>query len=144
MVEIFKDNVRIAIHQRDRTKYGYTKEKSHMPAAHQYVNGWGTERFTKWASSMGGSVERFIELLLESKEHPQQAFKSCMGVLQLGKKYDAKDLEKVCKRAIEYNSISFRFIDNSLKNNVHKMEEENPVEIKLPFHKNIRGKENYK
>ena len=115
-----------------------------MPAAHQFVNGWSTERITKWASTIGGSVETFIELLLDSKEHPQQAFKSCLGVLKLGKKYTAEDLEKVCKRAIEYNSISFRFLDNSLKNNVHKMEEDNPVDIKLPFHENIRGKENYK
>lgn len=144
MVEIFKRGTRIALHRRYRTRYGYTSEKSHMPAAHQFVNGWSTERITKWASTIGGSVETFIELLLDSKEHPQQAFKSCLGVLKLGKKYTAEDLEKVCKRAIEYNSISFRFLDNSLKNNVHKMEEDNPVDIKLPFHENIRGKENYK
>jgi len=144
MVEIFKDNVRIALHQRNRKKYGYTTEKSHMPASHQYVDGWNTARYMKWASSMGGSVEEFIKLLLESREHPQQAFKSCMGVLSLGKKYENADLEKVCRRAIEYNSISFKFLENSLKNNVHKMEEENPVEIKLPFHENIRGKEHYK
>ena len=93
---------------------------------------------------MGGSIEVFIERLLESREHPQQAFKSCMGVLNLGKKYKPEDLEKVCKRAIDYNSISFRFIHNALKNNIHKMEPENTPDLKLPFHKNIRGKENYK
>ncbi len=144
MVEIFKDNVRIALYHRNRKKYDYTTEKSHMPASHQYVTGWNTARYMKWASSIGGSVEEFIGLLLESREHPQQAFKSCMGVLSLGKKYKNADLEKVCRRAIEYNSISFKFLENSLKNNVHKMEEENPIEIKLPFHENIRGKEHYK
>ena len=143
-VEVFSDNVRIALHQRDRKKYGYTTEKSHMPATHQFVNGWGTDRFVKWASQMGGSIETFIELLLESKEHPQQAFKSCMGVLNLGKKYKSEDLEKVCKKAIEYNSISFRFINNALKNNIHKMEPEDTINLKLPFHKNIRGKGDYK
>lgn len=115
-----------------------------MPATHQFVNGWGTDRFVKWASQMGGSIETFIELLLESKEHPQQAFKSCMGVLNLGKKYKSEDLEKVCKKAIEYNSISFRFINNALKNNIHKMEQEDTINLKLPFHKNIRGKGDYK
>jgi transposase len=143
-VEVFSDNVRIALHQRDRKKYGYTTEKSHMPATHQFVNGWGTDRFVKWASQMGGSIETFIELLLESKGHPQQAFKSCMGVLNLGKKYKSEDLEKVCKKAIEYNSISFRFINNALKNNIHKMEQEDTINLKLPFHKNIRGKGDYK
>lgn len=144
MVEIFNDHVRIALHRRDRKKYGYTTEKSHMPASHQFIDGWNTDRFTKWAASMGGSIKIFIELLLESKEHPQQAFKACMGVLKLGKKYKAEDLEKVCKKAIEYNTISFRFIDNALKNNVHKMEQEKPVDLKLPLHENIRGRDNYK
>jgi len=143
-VEVFSDNARIALHQRDRKKYGYTTEKSHMPTTHQFVNGWGTDRFVKWASQMGGSIETFIELLLESKEHPQQAFKSCMGVLNLGKKYKPEDLEKVCKKAIEYNSISFRFIHNALKNNVHKMEQDDAIDLKLPLHENIRGKEDYK
>jgi len=144
MVEIFKDNVRIAVHPRKRLKYKYTTEKSHMPANHQFVNGWNVERFIKWASKMGGSIEKFIELLLDSKEHPQQAYKSCLGVLNLGKKYKPENLEKVCKRAIEYNSISYRFISNSLKNNIHNMEQEGPAELKLPLHENIRGKENYK
>lgn len=144
MVEIFSDNVRIALHKRNRKKYDYSTKDDHMPANHQFINGWNTDRFIKWASQMGGSIETFIGLLLESKQHPQQAFKSCMGVLNLGKKYKAEELEKVCENAIEYNAISFRFIKNSLKNNIHKMEHENSVDLKLPLHKNIRGKENYK
>jgi hypothetical protein len=82
--------------------------------------------------------------LIESKEHPQQAFKSCLGVLNLGKKYKAEEMEKVCKRALEYNTISFRFIDNALKNNVHKMDEYIDMNLKLPLHENIRGREIYK
>jgi hypothetical protein len=144
MIEIYKDNDRIALHKRNRKKYGYTTDKKHMPATHQFIDGWNTDRFINWASKKGGAIQSFIELLLESKEHPQQAFKSCMGVLKLEKKYNNQDLEKVCKKAIEYNCISYRFIDNSLKNNIHKIEDENPVDMKLPFHENIRGKDNYK
>ncbi len=145
MVEIYKNSVRIALHKRNRKKYGYTTDKNHMPATHQFIDGWDTDRFINWASKMGGAIQTFITLLLESKEHPQQAFKSCMGVLKLEKKYSKEDLETVCKKAIEYNSISYRFINNSLKNNTHKIEEdENLIEMKLPFHENIRGKDNYK
>jgi hypothetical protein len=50
----------------------------------------------------------------------------------------------VCKRALEYNTISFRFIDNALKNNVHKMDEYIDMNLKLPLHENIRGREIYK
>lgn len=143
-VEIYYDNVRIALHKRDRRPYGYTTEPSHMPAEHQFIDGWNTDRFVRWASKIGGSVETFIHRLLDSKEHPQQAFKSCMGVLQLSKGYKPEDLEIVCNRALDFNSISLKFIRNSLKNNIHKTELGNPVEIKLPFHENIRGRENYK
>jgi len=144
MVEIYKDNARVALHKRNRKKYGYTTEKNHMPVTHQFIDGWDTDRFISWASTMGGAIQTFIELLLDSKEHPQQAFKSCMGVLRLEKKYSREGLEKACKKALEYNSISYRFIDNSLKNNTHKIEDEGPIDMKLPFHENIRGKENYK
>lgn len=144
MVEIYKDNVRIALHKRNRKPYGYTTERSHMPAEHQFVEGWNTDRFVKWASKMGGSIADFIKRLLDSKEHPQQAFKSCMGVLQLSKGYKREELEAVCARAIEYNCISLKFLKNSLKNNIHKTEQEKPIEMRLPFHENIRGKEHYK
>lgn len=143
MIEIFSDNIRIALHPRNRKKYGYSTTDEHMPAEHQFIKGWNAERFTQWASKMGGSIETFIELLLESKRHPQQAFKSCMGVLNFTKKYKPEDLEKVCKNALDYNAISYRFIENSLKNNVHKIDQEDPADLKLPFHKNIRGKKNY-
>jgi hypothetical protein len=67
-----------------------------------------------------------------------------MGVLKLSKGYTPKDLEIVCKRALDLNCISFKFIKNSLKNNIHKTQQEGPIEMKLPFHENIRGKENFK
>ena len=144
VVEIYKDNVRIAIHQRDRKPYRYTTIKQHMPPDHQYVNGWSPDRYIKWAEKMGGSVKEFIQLMLDQREHPQQAFKACMGVLKLGKKYDNEAMQLVCKKAIEINCISHRFIANSLKNNTYKIEEQDPGDMKLPFHENIRGKDNYK
>lgn len=144
MVEIFKDNVRIAIHQRNRRPYWYTTIKEHMPQDHQLVDGWNPHRLVSWAEKKGGSVKKFIQLMLDQREHPQQAFKACLGVLNLGNKYDDQAMQAVCKKAIEINSISHRFIANSLKNKTYKIEEPDPIDMKLPFHENIRGKENYK
>lgn len=143
MVEIFKDNIRIALHKRNRHPYGYTTISEHMPDEHRFVNGWDTNRFIKWASKMGKPVEIFIQQLLDSKEHPQQAFKSCMGILNLSKKYKPEDFEKVCQRALDYNCISMKFIKNSLQNNIHNTIDDNQVQRKLPFHENIRGKQYY-
>ena len=143
-VEIYKDNKRIYFYRRNRRNYCYTTIKEHMPPQHQFINGWSPDRFIKWAETIGGSVKEFIKLMLDQKEHPEQAFRACMGVLKLGKKYEEEALQLVCKRAIEINSISYRFINNSLKNNTYKMEEENAKDLTLPFHDNIRGKDNYK
>jgi len=143
-VEVFKDNVRIAIHQRDRRPYRYTTTKQHMPQDHQFVDGWNPHRLVSWAEKMGGSVKEFIQLMLDQREHPQQAFKACLGVLNLGKKYDDEAMQLVCKKAIEINSISQRFIANSLKNKTYKIEDQDPDDMKLPLHENIRGKDNYK
>jgi len=143
VVEIYKNNIRIAIHRRDRRNYAYTTKKEHMPPEHQFVNGWNPDRFIQWAATMGGSVKDFIRLLLDSREHPEQAFKACMGILKLGRKYDEKTLQAVCKKAIEINSISYRFIDNSLKNKTYMIEQEKTDDLSLPFHDNIRGKDHY-
>jgi transposase len=142
MVEIYKDDVRIAIHQRDRKPYWYTTKKEHMPSNHLLVDGWNPHRIISWAETMGGSVKEFIQLMLDQREHPQQAFKACLGVLNLGKKYDTEAMQLVCKKAIEVNSISQRFIANALKNKTYNIED-NPIDLKLPFHKNIRGKDYY-
>lgn len=144
MVEIFKDNNRIAIYQRDRRPYQYTTIKEHMPSNHQLVNGWNPDRFTSWAKKKGGSVKEFIQLMLDQREHPQQAFKACLGVLNLGNKYEDEAMQAACKKAIEINSISYRFIANSLKNKTYKIDDHETEDIKIPFHENIRGKENYK
>lgn len=93
---------------------------------------------------MGEYVEKFIEGLLDSRAHPEQSFKSCMGVMRLGKKYDQQALQLACKNALELNAISYRFIDNSLKNKTYKMDQEEETDLKLPLHDNIRGKDNYK
>jgi len=144
MVEIYKNNIRVAIHKRDRRAYQYTTVKEHMPSNHRFVDGWRSERFIKWASKLGEPVVSFIQRLLDSRDHPEQAFKSCMGILKLEKKYDRQALKHACKKALELNVISYKFINNSLKNNTHKMDPQEKNDIKLPFHDNIRGKENYK
>lgn len=143
-VEIYtRDNIRIAIHRRNRKQYGYTTLEEHMPVEHQFVNGWNTDRFVKWAVKMGSNVETFIKTFLESKDHPQQGFKACMGILNLGKKYKPEELDIVCGRAIELNTISYQFIKNALSNNVYKIGNDESFEKKLPPHDNIRGKDNY-
>ncbi len=144
IVEIFYNHQRVAIHRRSRRQYLYTTEKEHMPASHQFVDGWSARRFISWASKIGDEVKEFIKKLLDSKQHPEQAFKACMGVLKFASKYNNQILNKVCKKAIEIDCISYKFIDNSLKNKTYLMDDESQDNKQLPFHENIRGKTVYK
>jgi hypothetical protein len=96
-IEIYKNNVRIAFHKRNYHGWGYTTIKEHMPPKHRFVSEWNSERFISWASQNGNPVKEFVIKLLENKQHPEQAFKACMGVMHLAKKYDSKIMQIVCK-----------------------------------------------
>jgi len=115
-----------------------------MPANHQFVDSWSPKRFINWATKIGEDVKEFIELVLDSREHPAQAFKVCIGILRLGEKYEKKIFNKVCRKAIELNCPSYRFINNSLKNKTYNIEDEQTDDPCLPLHDNIRGKDFYK
>jgi transposase len=143
IVEVYSNNDRIALHKRDRKKHGHTTQPEHMPPNHEFISGWDTARFLRWSQKIGETAHEFIEKLLESKSHPEQAFKACMGVLRLEKKYGNEAFETVCQKAIEYNCITYRFIANALKNKTHLIPSEEEKIAELPEHENIRGKENY-
>jgi len=143
LVEVYYHNERIAIHLRNRKPYGYTTQACHMPQNHQFVSGWNTDRFLRWSKGIGDITNEFIQKLIEDKPHPEQAFKACMGVLRLEKKYGKETFELACKKAIEYGCIRYKFIENSLKNKTYMNTNEPNERFELPIHENIRGKENY-
>jgi transposase len=143
VVEIYDNNERIAFYKRNRKEYGYTTLAEHMPPNHQFIDGWDTSRFLRLSQKIGETAHEFIQKLLDSKALPEQAFKACMGVLRLEKKYGKEAFESVCKNAIELNCISYRFIDNSLKNKTYLISSAPEENTGLPEHENIRGKANY-
>jgi len=137
IVAIYYDNMRIAQHVRDRSPNDYTTNPDHMSAEHRLYAEWGPERFLKWASAIGGEVALVIEKVLDSRKHPEQAYKVCLGILSLGKKYGAARLNKACKQANRFGTYSLKRIENMLK---LALEEEQHPELELiPVHENIRG-----
>jgi transposase len=142
VIEIYHNNKRIALHQRNRAAYAYTTKHDHRPATHQYVAGWSAERFIRWGDQIAPETGQVIRSVLESKQHPEQGYRSCMGILSLTKKYDKKDFVKACKKALSVNCLTYRFIDNTLKNQTFLMSTDE-ILTKIPIHNNIRGKENY-
>lgn len=145
-VEIFYKYNRIASHKRDLRPYNYTTVKEHLASEHQFVSEWTPQRFINWAASIDEDVKVFITRLLEVKPHPEQAYKSCMGVLSFAKKAGSERLINACRRALEYNVYNYKIIQNILENGLDKLKDDSLDEnqLKLPRHDNIRGDQYYK
>ena len=141
-VEIYHKSERIAFHRRSLQEYKYTTIREHMPSEHNFVSDWNPEKFLSWARGIGEETRTVIEKILLSKQHPEQAYKSCVGILSFAKKVGHERLNNACSRAIHYQSYNYMSIKNILDKALDK---EQIVEHQyiLPLHDNIRGKDYY-
>jgi len=140
-VEIYHKYIRIAIHKRNMQPFTYTTIKEHLATTHLFITEWTPQRFINWAGTIDEDVKIYITNLLERKQHPEQAYKSCMGVLSYAKKVGHERLTRACRRAIDFNTYNYKIIQSILENGLDKLIEEN-TDKNLPDHNNIRG-ENY-
>jgi transposase len=141
VVEIFYKNQRIACHPRKRATPGYSTVKEHMPSHHQAMSDWNPQRLIDWAKNIGEPVQKVIEHVLAEREHPEQGYKVCLGILNLAKKFDKERLNKACQRAIEFHHFSYKGIQNILNHGVEDCQAD--LFQPLPSHDNIRGNQYY-
>lgn len=137
-VELFLQYELIATHKRVRSPHNYTTDPSHMPAQHRYVTEWSPGFFIEKAKAIDPSVEYYISQVLAKKQHPEQAYKACMGILSFARRVGNQRLIKACKRAHEIGYYNYKIIEEILKNNLDKYEED-PAPVFMPEHDNIRG-----
>lgn len=141
-VECFLDGKRIASHIRNYKKYKYTTLTEHMPSAHRAHAEWGPERMKRWAKKIGAQTEKFINAMITSRAFPEQAYRGCLGVLRLGKRFGEDRLEKACEIALSVGANRFKQIESILKNQLDKLphsDEPNDSGSSTPNHENIRG-----
>lgn len=141
-VEIYYNYQRIASHDRIINPYGYTTIKDHLASTHQFVGGWTPEKFLSWAESIDKIVRDYIYSVLNKKQHVEQAYKSCLGILALGKKYGDQRLIDACKRGLEYEMYNYKSIEMILKRGLDKSEKQESLPA-MPMHENIRGEQYY-
>ena len=139
VVAIYWDNVRVVQHRRDRTPGGYTTLAEHMPEHHRWYAEWTPERFQGWATTMGAETAEVIGKVLAAATYPPQAFRSCLGILNLAKKHGSQRLNAACARALQLGTLSYKRISNIL---ALKKEQEGQPQLPLtalPVHENVRG-----
>jgi len=138
-VEIFCNSERIASHLRDDSKGRHTTIKEHMPKSHREYLEWNPSRMISWAETIGASTAKLIETILTIRKHPEQGYRSCMGILRLAKKYSEIRLEAACKRALAIRGYSYKSVDSILKHGLDKAKVPDPeIQVTTP-HENIRG-----
>ena len=140
-VEIYHKNIRIALHLRDYSANRYTTTKEHMPPHHLFYDSWSPQKMIGWAEAIGPEVKAMIEAVLESRPYPEQAYKACLGILNLARKYGKERLNEACARGLEYRCYSYRSVRNILENNLDKLRDRQSNQQELPLHENIRGTE---
>jgi transposase len=143
MVEIYYSYERIAEHKRIKSPYNYTTDQEHLASAHRFVSEWTPEYFLSWADKIHEDVKLYVLKILDRKQHPEQAYKSCVGILSFSKKVGNERLIKACQRALGYGLYNYKTIQQILEMGLDKFDEPENEQLEMPLHDNIRGKEYY-
>lgn len=140
MVEVFYKGTRVASHRRVLRLGGYSTCVEHMPAAHRAHQEWSPSRLIGWAETVGTMTATLVTRILESRPHPEQGYRSCLGILRLVKRYGAERLEAACARALAAGAHSYRPVASILERGLDRLAptEDSAAPIHAP-HENIRG-----
>ena len=147
-IEVLFKNRRVASHARSYRKGAFTTLQEHMPKAHQQYLEWTPSRIIGWAKQLGPNTEKLVTHILENKPHPQQGFRSCLGIIRLGKQYSNERLEAACAYALSIHGFFYKSVQSILKNRLDQkhtlLPKREESTLLLPLqHPNIRGKEYY-
>jgi len=143
IVDIYYKYELIASHTRIKSPHSYTTEATHMATYNNHLLDWNPQRFIEEAHKIHEDVGNYITLVISKKPHPEQAYKSCQGILSFAKRVGNERLINACRRAHLYGLFHYKIIESILHRNLdqYDMDEEVPA---MPVHDNIRGEEYYK
>ena len=143
-VEVFFKSRRVTSHLRLRGRGQYATQLEHMPASHRAHREWTPSRLIRWAEKTGPATAKLVTRILESRPHPEQGYRACLGIMRLGKKHGFDRLEAASRRALHLRAYSYRTVKNILAAETDRLplEEEIPAPP-APRHDNIRGADYY-
>jgi transposase len=145
-VEVFFKGRRVALHRRSYLKGKHITLTEHMPKAHQEHLQWSPSRMIRWAGQIGPQTQQLARLILDSRAHPEQGYRSCLGLLRLEKRYSTQRLEAACARALAFKAYSYKNVESILKKGLDQqpLASVSPTPpLPLLVHENLRGKEYY-
>jgi transposase len=115
IVEVFHRGKRVASHRRSDKQARFTTEPAHMPESHRRHAQWTPGRIVAWAERSGPATGQLVTVIMASRPHPEQGFRSCLGIMRLGRRYGDDRLEAAATRALAIRAHSYRSVESILK-----------------------------
>jgi transposase len=144
-IEIFLRGLRVDAYPRSYERGRHTTRPEHMPKAHRAHAEWSPSRLIKWAKTIGVGTAALVEAIIAEKRHPEQGYRSCLGILRLSKKYGPDRLEAACARAVAVGARSYRHVDAILKSGLDRvaLPTTDSPPVNGTSHENVRGRDYY-
>lgn len=145
-VEIFFKGKRVASHLRSHRPGKPTTVSEHMPKSHQRYLQWTPSRLINWAAKIGPCTQKLVSCILENRPHPEQGYRSCLGLLRLGKRYSPQRLESACARALILKAYSYKNVESILTKGLDRQPlpvTSSQTPLPLMDHSNLRGRQYY-
>jgi transposase len=143
-IEIFFKGERIAAHMRSSVRGGHTTIPEHMPSSHRRYADWTIGRIQDEAARVGPATVLLCDVILQHRPHPEQGFRSCLGVLGLVRPYGPERLEAAASRALEIGARTYPSVKSILENNLdRRASQKRTTNDTAILHANIRGSRYY-
>jgi transposase len=143
-VEIFHRGTRVASHAFSAVRNRHTTIAEHMPSAHRRYAEWTPTRIMAEAAKIGPSTIALFEAIMKAKPHPEQGYRSCLGILRLAKEYGCERLDAACRRGNDIGARSYGSITSILQHGLDRAYAQEKVADGAPIkHANIRGRGYY-
>jgi transposase len=141
IIECLFKGKRVALHQRRLDGHEkYVTDASHRPKSHQRHAEWSPSRLVDWGKKHGPATGEVVASMIKSRPHPEQGYRSCLGLMRLARRYSSKRLETACARACVLKVFSYKSIESMLRTGMDKVPIHQPSAAPaLPQHRNIRG-----
>ena len=142
-VEVLHRGQRVAAHQRNAHKGGFTTVAAHLPAAHRAHMEWSPDRLIHWGQSIGVATGQTVTRLLQERLHPEHGYRACLGLLSLVKQYGKPRLEAACQIALELGTTRYSHVRDILANKRDQMQPASTTDWTSPEHEHVRGSSYY-
>lgn len=143
-VEVFHKGIRVASHARAHAPHRHTTIHAHRPKSHQRYLEWTPSRIVEWSGKIGPATAQVVDHILTSNRHPEQGFRSCLGVIRLGNKYPHARVEAAARRAVALQVCSYQSLKAILENHLDGQAPDPATDPQPPIdHPNLRGPDYY-